>query len=288
MMTSTTQRSIRGNVRINGAATVTSREPMTTEQIRHYAPSVFAESKHDSRSERYTYVPTSQIVTHLQANGYGVFSVMQSGSRDESKRTHTKHLVRFRPLGQTMQVGGTHPEIVLVNSHDGTSAYKLMAGLFRLVCSNGMVVSQSTIDEVSVRHNGDILGEIAGAVDSMRLALPAVNERIETFNRIKLNAEETVIFGRAALAAKYGTVEEAPIEAKAIVSPRRHEDAEPTLWNVLNATQENLIKGGNRYTLRTERTVQRRTTRPVNSVDGNTSLNRAVWQLAEEMARLKS
>lgn len=73
-----------------------------------------------------------------------------------------------------------------------------------------------------------------------------------------------------------------------MLRPQRREDAEPTLWNTLNTVQESLIRGGNRYTLRTEKRVQRRETRPVNSVDGNLTINRALWQLADEMAKLKA
>src|SRR4051812_17817513 len=121
-----------------GGSSAQSKEPMSLDQIRDAAPSVFAASRHSSRTERLTYVPTSQIVEHLMERDFGVFSVMQGGSKDDEKRGFTKHLVRFRQLSQAVQVGGTHFEIVLVNAHDGTSSYRLMAGVFRLVCGNGL------------------------------------------------------------------------------------------------------------------------------------------------------
>jgi len=79
-----------------GGSSAQSREPMTLDQIRNVAPSVFAESRHSSRTQRFTYIPTSQIVEHLISRDFGVFSVMQGGSRDDEKRGFTKHLVRFR------------------------------------------------------------------------------------------------------------------------------------------------------------------------------------------------
>ena len=147
--------------RRNGASGITSREPLTLDQIRRYAPSVFAESKHDSRSDRFAYIPTSQIVEHLMSKDYGVFAVNQGGSRDEEKRGFTKHMLRLRPLSQTLQVGGTHNELVLVNAHDGTSAYRLMAGVFRLVCSNGLIVAQSVLDDIRIPHTGNILHNVS-------------------------------------------------------------------------------------------------------------------------------
>lgn len=278
----------RALVRSNGAASYTSPEPINRDTLREIAPSVFAAGAHDSRSQRYTYVPTIQIVDYLEQNGYGVYSVMQSGSRDESRRGHTKHMLRVRPVGQTLTVGQCHPEIVLVNSHDGSSAYRLMAGLFRLVCSNGLIVSQSTFEDYRVRHNGNILADIAGAVEKMRHDLPALGGRVEQFQHIALTEAERHAFGRAALAVKYGTVEDAPIDAATLTSPIRREDSEPTLWNTLNTVQEGLIRGGHRYRLQTDRGVQRRRTGAVGSVDGVSTINRAVWQLAEEMARLKA
>lgn len=279
----------RSTRRGNGAGSITSKaEPLGMEDLARVVPSILAADKHQSRSARYTYVPTIQIVEHLQQNGYGVFSAMQSGSRDADKRGFTKHLIRFRPLGSELTVGATHPEMVLLNSHDGTSAYRLMAGIFRLVCSNGLIVAQSTIDDIRVRHSGNILGEISEAVERMRAQLPQIGTRVEQFQRLQLSAGEREVFARAALAVRYGETEAAPIQASAILSPRRRDDAEPTLWNTLNTVQESLIRGGHRYTLRTDRGIQRRTTGEVNSVDGNTTINRALWQLAEEMAKLKA
>jgi len=292
MMTMNRSTTIAAFGRSNGATAIKSREPLTMDRIREYAPSVFATAKHATRSDRYTYIPTSDIVEHLMQSGYGVFSVMQGGSRDEEKRGFTKHLVRFRSLSEGVQVGGTHNEIVLVNSHDGTSSYRLMAGVFRLICSNGMVVCQSCVEDIRIKHSGDILGEVSNGVQRIRLQLPEVSGAIADMQAIELNPAEQVIFANAALTAKYG--EEVPaVQPESILAPRRQEDRKPDLWTVLNKTQENIVNGGQRYTAetqtptgRTRRT--RRTTRPVNGVDGNTNVNRALWQLAEEMKKLKA
>jgi Domain of unknown function (DUF932) len=271
----------------NGAAGLQSREPLTLDQIRAVAPSVFAGGRHASRSDRYTYIPTSQIVEHLLGRDYGVFQVNQGGSRATDKRGFTKHMLRLRPLGQELQVGGTYPEIVLCNSHDGTSAYRLMAGLFRLVCSNGLIVAESTISDVRVTHSGAVLAEVAASVDHLRDQLPGIGDRVRDMQAIELVPDEQGVFARSALTAKYGT-DPAPVSAEQILAVRRPEDRDPTLWNTMNRVQEALIQGGDRYTLQTERGRQRRKTNPVRSVDGTTNINRAVWQLAEEMRQLKT
>src|SRR5438874_6821787 len=126
-------------------------QPLTIEQIAHYAPSAIATSPHVSRSDRYTYLPTIDIIRGMERAGFLPFKATQSRCRDEGRREFTKHLIRFRhlDLARPFHVGDLIPEVVLVNSHDGTSAYKLMAGIFRLVCANGLVVSESMQASIS-------------------------------------------------------------------------------------------------------------------------------------------
>lgn len=287
MFSSTATRSMaRTFARANGSAGITSREPLTIDRIRSVAPSVFADNRHESRSERYTFIPTSQIVEHLTAQGYGVFSASQSGSRDETKRGHTKHMLRFRRLGTEFLVGQSFAEMVLTNSHDGSSLYRLMAGLFRPVCTNGMVVSEGVISDVKIRHNGNVLDEVAEGVETLSRQLPMLTQSVESMQAITLSRPEQEIFDGAALTVKYG--EDAPITENQVLAVRRQEDAAPSLWNALNRVQESLVKGGDRYRLETPKGVQRRQTQPTNSVDGQTRINRAVWQLAEEMRKLKA
>jgi hypothetical protein len=272
--------------RRNGAGGITSREPLSMDRIRSVAPSVFADARHDSRSERYTYIPTSQIVEWMTKNGYGVFSASQSGSRDETKRGHTKHMLRFRRLDAPFIVGQTLAEMVLVNSHDGTSAYNLMAGLFRPVCTNGLVVSAGVIEDVRIPHKGNILEDVSSGIETLSRQLPMIADSVGSMARIELSPPEQGAFARAALSLKYDDAP--PVSESQVLAVRRAEDAAPTLWNTLNRVQEALVKGGDRYRLETPRGTQRRQTQPVNSVDGQTRVNRAIWQLAEEMRKLKS
>lgn len=273
--------------RRNGAAGIVTQEPMTLDHIRRIAPSVFAEGRHESRSDRFSYIPTSQIVEHLMGRGYGVFAAMQGGSRVEGKREFTKHLVRLRNLSQT-STAGTQPEIVLCNAHDGTSAYKLMAGVIRFICSNGLIVADSLISDVKIRHTGNILQDVSEGVSTLANQLPALSAHVESFQGIQLSRPEQEAFARAALQAKYGE-EAAPIQAEQLLGTRRHEDRGSDMWSTLNVVQENLIRGGNHYRTETKTgRIQHRKTGAVNSIDGQTSLNRAVWTLAEEMRKIKT
>ena len=108
---------------------------LTKEEINAACPSVFARGKHDSRSDRYSYIPTPKLISGLRKEGFLPVEIRQGGSRDAEKRNFTKHLIRFRrPENLTRVLNDSVPELVLLNSHDGTSSYQLMMGWWRLVC----------------------------------------------------------------------------------------------------------------------------------------------------------
>jgi hypothetical protein len=105
--------------------------PLSEDQMRAAAPSVFAEGKHASRSERYTYIPTIEVLRGLRKEGFEPFMVAQGASRTPGKAEFTKHMIRMRHAGQ-VQARPEANEIILINSHDGASSYQMLAGLFRL------------------------------------------------------------------------------------------------------------------------------------------------------------
>lgn len=132
-----------------GHTSIRSQQPLTNDEIASVAPSIFATEKHDSRSERYTYIPTIEILEKLRSKGFQPFMACQACSRDAGKREHTKHMLRLRHAGQI--VGSEANEIILLNSHDGTSSYQMLAGTYRFVCCNGMVCGD-TLNEIRVPH----------------------------------------------------------------------------------------------------------------------------------------
>ena len=121
--------------------TLRSDHPLSDDQIAAVAPSIFAEAAHDSRSERYAYIATRVILDRLRLEGFQPFMVAQTRVRNEGRRDYTKHMLRLRPAGQID--AGEAKEIILLNSHDGTSSYQMLAGMFRFVCKNGLVVGDT-------------------------------------------------------------------------------------------------------------------------------------------------
>lgn len=260
-----------------------SEHPLSDDQIRSVAPSIFADAPHESRSQRYAYIPTATVLTELRKEGFQPFMVTQTRVRDEDRRDFTKHMVRLRHAGQINAAEAN--EIILLNSHDGTSSYQLLGGMFRFVCKNGLVCGD-TVADVRVPHKGDVAGQvIEGAYEVLHGFDRALQSR-ESMRAVTLDAGESEVFARAALALKYDDPDKpAPITETQVLMPRRVDDRRPDLWSVFNRTQENLIKGGLNGRAANGR---RQSTRAVQGIDQNLRLNRALWLLADGMRQLKA
>lgn len=259
---------------------VRSSSPLSDEQILRAAPSVFADAPHASRSRRYTYIPTIEVVNGLRREGFQPFMACQARTRVEGKEDFTKHLIRFR---HAEQINGEEAnEIILVNSHDGSSSYQMLAGCYRFVCHNGLICGE-TVEDFRVRHSGDVVGNVIEGAFRVLDEFALVDQSKEVMKQITLRPAYQQAFTRAALQLRYDPEEHAPIEPEQLNQSRRFDDRGSDLWRTFNRVQENLIRGG----LQGQSANGRRTTtREVRGVSENVRLNRALWTLAEEMARL--
>jgi hypothetical protein len=185
--------------------------PLTNEQLFRVAPSIFAGERHESRSEKYTFIPTIQVVEGLRKEGlrkegFLPFSACQSRSRIDGKAEFTKHMIRLRRQDQILAVETN--EIILINSHDGTSSYQMLAGMFRFVCQNGMV-SGDKVEDIRVQHRGNIVDNCIEAAYTIVEHFDIANESMGAMKQIELSRPEQEVFAQAALALKYG--EQQPI-----------------------------------------------------------------------------
>ena len=269
---------------------------LTDDEIRQIAPSVFATEAHESRSGRFAPIPTSHILQGLRREGFDVVQAGQSKTRDETKREFTRHMLRLRRVGDDTKapghkLGDVFPEAVLTNANDGSAAYRLSAGLFRLICLNGAVVSDKSFGGVHVKHTGDVVGKVIEGtftvLDESRMAL----QHADAWQQIDLSPREQVAFAESARVLRFGDADgkvTTPITAEQLLAVRRRQDAGSSLWNVFNRTQEAVIRGGlNGVRVDDRGRSHRVTTRPVNGIGQDMKLNRALWLLAENMAELK-
>jgi Domain of unknown function (DUF932) len=267
-----------------------SETPLDEDQMRQAAPSIFAAGKHESRSKRYAHIPTIEVLRGLRKEGFEPFMVAQGASRIEGKAAFTKHMIRMRHAAQ-VQTRPEANEIILINSHDGASSYQMLAGLFRFVCCNGLVIGE-VVDDIRIPHRvgkgGNLQGEVIEGAFRVLDEFEAVAASTDGMKALQLDAPEQMAFAHAALALRFGERGEdqppAPITAEQLIEARRPEDAGNSLWTTFQRVQENTLRGGQPGRSVQGRRVQ---TRPVGSIDRGVSLNRALWMLAEEMRKLK-
>ncbi|MEY1278537.1 DUF932 domain-containing protein, partial [Providencia rettgeri] len=226
--------------RFGNACSIRRDRPLTIEELFRTVPSVFSEEKHESRSERYTYIPTITLLDSLQKEGFYPFFACQTRVRDASRREHTKHMLRLRRHDQI--TGNQVPEIILLNSHDGSSSYQMLPGFFRAICCNGLVCGD-TFGEVRVPHKGDVVNKVIEGAYEVLDTFDAIAEKREQMQSLLLPPPAQQIFAQAALMYRYGE-EHQPITEAQVLQPRRFEDKKDDLWTVYQRLQENLIKGG--------------------------------------------
>ncbi|HFW3351669.1 TPA: DUF932 domain-containing protein [Salmonella enterica subsp. enterica serovar Eastbourne] len=255
--------------------------PLTHEELMHHVPSIFGEDRHTSRSERYAYIPTITVLENLQQEGFQPFFACQTRVRDPGRREYTKHMLRLRRAGE---INGQHvPEIILLNSHDGSSSYQMLPGYFRAICTNGLVCGQS-LGEVRVPHRGNVVDRVIEGAYEVVGVFDRIEEKRDAMQSLVLPPPAQHALAQAALTYRYGE-EYQPVTAAQILAPRRYEDRQDDLWSVFNRCQENLLKGG--LPGRTEK-GKRSHTRAVNGIDGDIRLNRALWVMAEQMQQALS
>src|SRR6202023_884495 len=156
---------------------------ISDEELQCLAPSIFASQPIEGVSNRYSFLPTSSILKGMRENGWVPVRAEQQSVRTEARRGFQKHLIRFARAEylETWKKNQVRPEVVLLNSHDKSSAYQLHCGLFRLVCSNGLVVADATFQRISIKHSGFNPDSVIEASFDVLGAVPDIMNKVQLF-----------------------------------------------------------------------------------------------------------
>lgn len=258
---------------------------LSRDTLRTVAPSIFAASPFHAMSERYKFIGTDGVLDIMGNLGFCPVQAMQSKARKEEKRGFTRHFVRLRHINHlTNPQGEAVPEIVLENSHDGTAAYRLHAGIFRFICSNGLLIASANFGTISVKHSGgrDFERRIIDATHRIAEDTPRAFDTVEQWKGIILPRPVQLAMAEEAFALK-------PLDGvrpAALLTARREEDytdqdGNRDLWRTYNVLQENTIQGGIQGVNQRGRRTR---TRSIRSVTATINLNRSLWQIAENFA----
>jgi hypothetical protein len=272
--------SLNANYLSNAIGTVA----ISDQELNALAPSVFASQPIAGVSDRYSFLPTSSILNGMRENGWVPVRAEQQSVRTEARRGFQKHLIRFARAEHlaTWDKNQVRPEVVLLNSHDKSSAYQLHCGLFRLVCLNGMVVSDGTFARISIKHSGFNPDSVIEASFDVLEAVPQIMDKVKLFQDRILTDAERLALATGAATYRWEDPNKAPVNPSMLLNPRRYGDGAKDLWTTLNTVQENIIRGGQRdYSRRRPDGSRMPKSRAIKGIDEDMKLNKALWQMAE-------
>jgi hypothetical protein len=261
----------------------------TIDEIRNYAPAAFAPNESPKVSDRYSFVPTIDLLNAFESLGWNPTYARQNGTGP-----YARHMVRLTnpklPF-MDLKADKVKPQIVLDNSHNGMSNAQIHMGLFRLVCTNGLVIAMpGMFTSVRLRHVGIDMAELKQLMEVVANQYSVVGSHITEMHNVKLNQDEREQFVIKAVAVREPHVfvkEDGTIDMKKattiikpsqIVEPLRGEDAKEDLWTIFNVIQERLVKGEfDRQTMNGRRTKPR----GINNAARHIDFNKKLWEIAE-------
>jgi len=264
--------------------------PLSDEQLRRLTPSVFASQPIAGVSDRYAFLPTSSVLKGLREGGWLPVLAREQPVRNEARKGFQKHCLRFARAEhlERVQLNQVRPELVLLNSHDRSSAYQLHCGLFRLVCSNGLVVADATFARISVIHTGFRPENVIAASFKVRDAVPGMMERVRLFQDRILTDAERLGFAKDAAVYRWGDLAKAPLSPEKLLAPCRYGDDKKDLWTTLNTIQEHLTKGGQRdHSRRRPNGRPMGKSRAITGIAEDLDLNKCLWERAEALREVR-
>ena len=224
------------------------KEFLSRSELKEVCPVIFADKASKEVSKHYTHIPTSKVVDDMELLGWKVVDAKSVKARKSSTRGFQKHLVVFRNPDVVIngEDGDTvFPQVLLTNSHDGKNAFTFTAGLFRMICENGLVVSTSTFEDVKMRHMGYSFEELQVKIKDMVEKLPLTVDSMNKMKETEIEENKAVEFAKKALTTRFSEKEmkRIKIDINEILKPVRKEDAGKDLWSIFNVVQEKVIEG---------------------------------------------
>jgi len=256
--------------------TFAARSSLSLQEVQARAPAAFAEQAAQTTGPKYVFISTRDIVSALMDAGFEPTEAVQTRSR-VGAAAYARHMLRFQPVVKTLTWDDVLGEIVLINSHDGRSAYTLRAGLFRPECLNGMLTTLGDFGLVHVSHRGNVVANVVEAAQRLIRDFGCIGEVVEEMRGTMLTPGQRLDFAREALTLRFPEHAEPPVQPAQMLERRRMADVGDDVWRTYNALQEHCLRGG-----LPGRTAKGRTMhmRGIRAIRENVRLNCGLWDLA--------
>jgi hypothetical protein len=248
---------------------------ISTDALRARVPAIYAPGAHERTSSCYTFISTERVLDALRSVGFVPVEARQA-ARAKSP-LHARHLIRLRRRCETVQLRDSIPEVLFLNSHDGTSAYQLRVGLFRVLCTNGLVVSMGIFPVWRVMHRGDVVRDVVCAALRISERFERLAAAVQRMERTVLDQSQRLELAAQALTLRFPNDARGAMQPSQLLVPRRAEDVGSDLWRTFNVLQENILRGG---LVRRSASNRLTRTRGIRAIREDVRLNSALWEMA--------
>tara|TARA_R110002167_G_scaffold180252_1_gene380476 strand:+ start:511 stop:1362 length:852 start_codon:yes stop_codon:yes gene_type:complete len=255
-------------------------------KILETAPSVFTTKPSSEVTEKYTYIPTEKVIDDMEHLGWGVVDAKEVKARKETTKGFQKHLLIFR--NDDIVIDGddgdtVYPQILLTNSHDGKNSFQFTAGLFRMICENGLVIADTEFEDVKMRHMGYTFEDLQSMIKDMVEKLPLTVESMNKMKLVELEEDQIWDLAKSLLDIRTkdtdNTYDNSAI--RQVLECQRKEDEGLGLWENFNKVQENIINGNFQYKTKSGKIRQARI---IKNFKQDIQLNRDMFSKALEYA----
>jgi hypothetical protein len=262
---------------------------MTREQIKEACPVAFAETPSAEVSKHYTHIPTDRVIDDMEKLGWGVITAQQVSARKKDTKGFQKHMLVFRHpdlMVEGKDGDNVWPQIIMTNSHDGKNAFTFQAGMYRFVCSNGLVIADQEFGKMRIRHMGYDFETLRGTINEMVEKLPLTVESMNKFKQTELTKPQKYDLARKALATRFKVQKDQKIDQvykidlDAFLTPVRKEDEGNDLWSVFNLVQERVVTGDFDYVSG----AKMRKAREIKNFKQDLDVNQKLFEVAKEFA----
>lgn len=247
-------------------------------------PSITTNVKKPEASETFQHITTARIVSALEGTGFHVSGMGEQRTRAAHRSGYQKHIVELKRDNWAIDANN-QMRVLLRNANDGTSALFMTLGIFRLVCSNGLMVG-NPIFSTRIAHSGNIEPKIAAGIEYLYNMGPKLVEQVRAMQERQLSDEQGRELMRRIVSLR---APETTVSFTDIFSAQREEDKTSDVWTLFNRAQERLVRGN--YGFRTMSTrgdggtrLYNRIARPIKGIDRLVKLNREAWNIATEYA----
>ena len=268
---------------------VSKHEALKDNEIKYLAPVAFKSEMSTQEvanlglSHHYSFVPTMNVVRDLQTMGWDCVDAKQVKARKKSTNGYQKHMLTFEHPKYKVEGVEEYPQLLLTNSHDGGNAFQLSAGIFRLVCSNGLVIKTEDYGTQRLIHKGYSFEAVQEMVEGFIATIDETMTRITAMKRTKLDKDQMTEFAKQAALLRFTSKSynedniDKVVYIDELLDATRKEDDGNAVWEVFNRVQERLV-GGNYHYMGTK--DKPRKARPIKNFQQSFEVNKKLSELA--------